>query len=111
MTDGVGTLTAGTFEKSALHGTGPIAVEFMAKTCSHCQALEPILQQAAETLKAKEQIFQVDIETDQVLAQRYDIQGTPTILLFRNGSEVGRLVGPSPDLSSLLVGLTQPFNG
>jgi len=92
-----------------LQGDGPIAVEFMSYSCAYCGALEPILQQAAEFLKDKETILRVNIVIEQDLAESFGIQGTPTFVMFLNGSEVGRAEGPHPTLSSLLAELTQPF--
>ena len=108
---GIATLTSGTFDPIVLHGQGPIAVEFMTYSCAHCGAIEPILQQAAAALKNQEMIFRVNIATEQDLADRFAIQATPTIVLFMNGREVGRVEGPSPNLSSVLAELTQPFEG
>ena len=94
-----------------LRGDGPIAVEFMAYSCGHCAVLEPALQQAAAQLGAEERIFRVNTVTDQDLAHSFAIDGTPTIVLFLDGNEVGRAEGPSPDLPALMAELTQPFKG
>ena len=109
--DGITSLTGNTFQSMVLEGDGPIAVEFMSYSCAHCGAMEPVLQQAAEMLKARERIFRVNIAIEQDLAQRFEIEGTPTIILFLDGREVGRMDGPSPDLSSILAKLTKPFEG
>jgi len=109
--DGITTITGDTFERMVLEGNGPIAVEFMSYSCAHCGAMEPVLQQAAEFLKDKERIFRVNIAIDEDLARRFEIEGTPTFVLFLNGREVGRMGGPSPDISSVLAELTQPFEG
>ena len=107
--DGITTLTGDTFERMVLQGRGPIAVEFMSYSCSHCGAIEPILQQAAALLKPQETIFRVNIAVERELAQGFEILGTPTIVLFLDGTEIGRVEGPSPEISSLLAQLTQPF--
>ncbi len=106
---GIASLTGKTFDDLVLQASGPIAVEFMSYSCSFCGAIEPALQQAAEKLKSRQKIFRVNIVVEADLARSFDIQGTPTFVLFRDGSEVGRVEGPSPDLSSLLAELTRPF--
>jgi thioredoxin-like negative regulator of GroEL len=103
------TLTGATFEQMVLQGEGPIAVEFMSYSCAYCAALEPVLQQAAGMLAAQERIFRINIGNDEDLAESFGITGTPTIVLFQNGSEVGRVDGPEPDLNAILAELTQPF--
>ena len=107
--DSIGTVTGGTFPSLVLEGEGPIAVEFMSYGCAHCQALEPILQQVAEQVKSKEKIFRVNTAVEQELADSYAIQGTPTLIMFLNGGEVGRDEGPHPTVPTVLTAITQPF--
>ena len=107
--DRIPTVTGGTFEALVLQGEGPIAVEFMSYGCAHCRAMEPVLQQLAEMEPAPAKIVRVNIAGDPDLADRYEIGGTPTLVMFLDGAEVGRVEGPSPTLSSLLAAITQPF--
>ena len=107
--DEIQTVTRATFTRLVLEGEGPIVVEFMSYGCAHCRAIEPVLEQVAEQMKSKEKIFRVNIAVEQDLAGGYDIQGTPTLIAFLNGSEVGRVEGPQPTVSSVLTAVTQPF--
>ena len=107
--DGMRTVTSSTFPSLVLEAKGPIVVEFMSYGCSHCQALEPILQQVAEMVKSKEKIFRVNTAVEQELADSYAIQGTPTLIMFLNGAEVGRDEGPHPTVPTVLAAITQPF--
>jgi thioredoxin 1 len=102
------TLTGDTFSSLVLNGEGPMVVEFMSYGCAYCRALEPALQQVAGILKSKETIFRVNIAVDQELADHYEIHGTPTMILFLNGQEVGRVEGAQPE--DLLRALTAPFD-
>jgi thioredoxin 1 len=102
-------LTSASFDPLVLQGEGPIAVEFMSYGCAHCRAIEPILQQVAEMVKGKEKIFQVNVAVEQGLAESFEIQGTPTLVMFLNGQEAGRVEGASPNVSSVLTAVTQPF--
>jgi thioredoxin 1 len=81
----------------------------MSYGCVHCRAMEPVLQQVAEMLKSKEQIFRVNTAVEQELADSYQVQGTPTLVMFLQGREVGRLEGPPPTVESILAAVTQPF--
>jgi thioredoxin 1 len=103
------TLTSETFDTLVLDGDGPIAVEFMSYGCVHCRALEPVLQQVAESIKSTEAVFRVNVAAEQDLAAKYQIDGTPTLVMFLNGGEVGRVEGPHPSVSSVTAALTQPF--
>jgi thioredoxin 1 len=107
--DRIRTATSSTFEEQVLKAEGPVVAEFMSYGCSHCRALEPVLQQVAETMGPAETIFRVNVPVEQELATMYDIDGTPTLVMFLGGQEVGRVEGPSPTLSTLLVAVTQPF--
>jgi thiol-disulfide isomerase/thioredoxin len=92
-----------------LEGSGPIVVEFMSYGCVHCRMMEPVLQQAAEALEATERVMRVNVAVDADLANRYGVEGTPTLVMFLDGQEIARAVGPQPVLESLMTVLTQPF--
>jgi thioredoxin 1 len=107
--DGLQTVTGSTFTQLVLEGEGPIVVEFMSYGCAHCRVIEPVLQQVAGMVKAREKIFRVNNAVDQDLVDSYQILGTPTLVMFLNGNEVARVEGPRPTLSSVLSIVTQPF--
>jgi thioredoxin 1 len=107
--DAIRTVTDRTFQRLILEGDGPIAVEFMSYGCAHCRTLEPILQEVAATLRSSEALFRVNIAVEQGLAESYQITGTPTLIMFLNGQQVGRVDGPHPTLSSVLTAVTRPF--
>ncbi len=107
--DKIQTVTASTFTRLVLEAEGPTAVEFMSYGCEHCRAIEPVLEQVAEMVKPRERIFRVNIAVEPELAGSYQIQGTPTLVMFLNRNEVARVEGPSPTVSSVLTAVTQPF--
>src|ERR1700722_5159311 len=107
--DSIGTVTSSTFSSLVLEAAGPIVVEFMSYGCAHCRALEPVLEKVAETVKSNEKIFRVKTAVEGGISDSYDIQGTPTLIMFLNGKEMGRVEGPHPTVSSVLTAVTQPF--
>jgi len=107
--DAIPSLDAASFDTRVLKGQGPIAVEFMSYSCAHCGAMEPVLQQAAETLRAREALFRVNVAIELDLASDYAIEGTPTFVMFLDGREVGRAEGPDPDTATVIEALTAPF--
>ena len=109
VNEAIRTVTSETFGALVLDKKGPIAVEFMSYGCAHCRAIEPVLEQVAEIVKTQEKIFRVNIAIEQELAGSYQIQGTPSLIMFLDGNEVGRVEGPSPTVSSVLTAVTQPF--
>jgi len=92
-----------------MKGEGPIVVEFMSYGCAHCGVIEPDLQQVAQIVESTEKIFRVNIAIDRDLADLYEIQGTPTLIMFRNGVVVGREEGPSPEVSNILAVVGQQY--
>ncbi|SNS71396.1 thioredoxin 1 [Granulicella rosea] len=107
--DFVKSVTGETFAALVLASSEPVAVEFMSYGCEHCRLLEPVLQEVAETLGAREAVFRVNIAVDQELADRYEIEGTPTLVMYSGGIEVGRAVGPNPSVKVLWNAVTRPF--
>jgi thioredoxin 1 len=107
--DRIQTVTRETFDALVLEGQGPIAVEFMSYGCAHCRVIEPILQQVATAVAPAETIFRVNTAVEPELAESYEIEGTPTLVMFWNGQEVGRAEGPSPIFASVQTLVTQPF--
>jgi thioredoxin 1 len=110
-TDFVQSVTKETFDSLVLASSKPVAVEFMSYGCEHCRLLEPVLQEVADRLGSRESVFRINIAVDQELANRYAIEGTPTIVMFSRGIEVGRAVGPEPSLKPLWDAVTRSFEG
>src|ERR1700692_813328 len=88
--DHIRTVTSGTFSAWVLEAKGPIAVEFMSYGCVDCREMEPVLQQVTAVVRSKGTIFRVNTADDQELTRSYQIEGTPTLVMFLNGKEVGR---------------------
>jgi thiol-disulfide isomerase/thioredoxin len=105
----IATVGRTTFDTLVLQGRGPIVVEFMTYGCAHCRALEPFLREAAEMVKAEERIFRVNVAVERELAALYQVVLTPTLVLFLDAREVGRVEGPRPTLSAVLGAITEAF--
>jgi thioredoxin 1 len=107
--DRIHTVTSRSFGALVLEDKGPVVVEFMSYGCMHCRMIEPVLQQVAEIVESTEKVFRVNTAVEPELSDRYEIQGTPTLVMFLNGQVVGRVEGPSPVVSSVLAEITQPY--
>lgn len=68
-------------------------VKFYAPWCGHCKALAPVFVEASEKLKDEAVLAEVDCTVDKSLAKRFNIQGFPTLILFKKGKEAGRYEG------------------
>ena len=107
--DAVLTVGSSSFDSLVLGASGPVTVEFMSYSCAHCRAIESALQQVAQKVAPKQHIYRVNVTLDPELASQYNVQVTPTLLMFLQGVEIARIEGPPPQAASLLQAVTQPF--
>lgn len=73
--------------------SGLVLVDFYADWCGPCRMLTPILEKVAKDVGSKATIAKVDIDKAQKTATTFQITSIPTLILFKNGKEVARLVG------------------
>lgn len=73
--------------------TGLVLVDFYADWCGPCRAMTPVLDKVAEDFQGRAVIAKLNIDEAQSIAAQYQVTSIPTLILYRNGKEVGRLVG------------------
>lgn len=79
--------------KTVITSDTMVLVDFYADWCGPCKVLAPILKEVKQDLGAKVKIVKIDVDKNQKIANRYQIRGVPTLLLFRNGKLVWRQSG------------------
>ncbi|MCM1072047.1 MAG: thioredoxin family protein [[Clostridium] fimetarium] len=67
--------------------------EFYATWCPHCQKMMPVVAQVRELLEGRAVVAQYDIDRDQELAAKVEVQSIPTFIVYRRGEEVWRHTG------------------
>lgn len=84
------------FQAMVTESTGPVLLDFFANWCGHCQKLLPVLDEVAGDLDGKVQIMKINADENRDMAQKFAVKGLPTMILFKDGSEIDRLVGYMP---------------
>lgn len=72
---------------------GVTLVDFYADWCGPCRMLTPVLEDVAKQVAGKATIAKLDIDSAQNVASQFQITSVPTMILFKNGKEVNRLIG------------------
>ncbi len=75
----------------------PVVVDFWAEWCGPCRAIAPALQSLAGKHASRLKVVKVDCDAHGDLAQRYQAQSIPLLVLFKDGKEVDRQVGAVPE--------------
>lgn len=76
-----------------ISGNKPVLVDFHAQWCQPCKIQSPILQDVARELAGKVKIIKIDVDKNMAIARKYQVQGVPTLALFKNGKLTWRKSG------------------
>jgi len=87
-------LTAQNFEHKTKSGV--VLVDFWASWCMPCKMMAPILNEVAIATEDKAKIYKLNVDEQQQVAAKYGIRNIPTMILFKDGKEVERIIGVKP---------------
>ncbi len=71
----------------------PVVVDLWAPWCGPCRMISPALEEVAERLRGRMKLVKVNVDESPATAQRFGVQGIPTLLLFRHGQLIDRSIG------------------
>ena len=87
------TLTNESFENEVLHSDIPVVVDFWASWCGPCRMVAPVIEELAREYSGKAKVGKVNVDEEAELAVKYGIVSIPTVLIFKNGEVMEKLVG------------------
>lgn len=89
-------ITDSSFQDTVLKSDKPVLVDFWAVWCGPCRTLGPIIEEVASDFEGKAVVGKVDVDNNQEISMQYGIRNIPTVLIFKNGEVVDKLVGVAP---------------
>lgn len=76
-----------------INGNTPVLVDMFADWCAPCKALSPILKEAKAELGEKVKIIKIDVDKNPQVAQKFEVRGVPTLILFKEGKLLWKQAG------------------
>jgi thioredoxin 1 len=89
-------VTDGDFEEQVIKGKGLILVDFWAEWCGPCRMVAPILEELAVEHEGRMTVTKLNVDENRQTAARFGIRSIPTILFFKDGSQVEQIIGALP---------------
>ncbi|MHC9540990.1 MAG: thioredoxin [Vulcanimicrobiota bacterium] len=90
-------VTDNTFQKEVIEADKTVLVDFWAPWCGPCRMMAPVVDTISAKLEAQLKVVKLNTDENQKTSETYGIQGIPSLLIFKKGEVVERLVGFMPE--------------
>ena len=87
------TLTDNNFEEEVLQAELPVLVDFWAPWCGPCRMVGPVVEELASEFEGRAKVCKLNVDEGPATAQKYGVMSIPTLMIFKDGGVVERLVG------------------
>lgn len=89
-------ITSGNFKSEVLESEKPVVVDFWAPWCGPCRMVAPVLEEISQKMNGKIKFVKLNTDENQKTAMDYQIMAIPSLLIFKGGQEIDRIVGFVP---------------
>ena len=89
-------VTTADFDEEVLKSDIPVLVDFWAEWCGPCRALGPVIDEIAKNYEGRVKVLKLDVQSESAKASEYGVVSIPSLLIFKNGTVVERMVGLQP---------------
>lgn len=96
MAKNIVTVDDSTFDEQVIASDLPVLVDFWAEWCGPCKMIAPILEEIADEKTDKLSIAKLNVDDAMNTARRFEVMSIPTLILFKEGEPVARIVGAKP---------------
>lgn len=76
-----------------IQGDQPVLVDFFATWCGPCKAMTPVIDELGKEVQGNARVLKIDVDKNQALSMRFQIQTVPTFIIFKNGEPLWRHSG------------------